>query len=123
MTTNKKATPVQALLRALTLSLGEVAGHIAVSRSSAETWSAGHYQPNPEARERLVGFVEEHAKHLRTLAKAVKVEGRKRDKQREDLARERFTDWGPDTVEILKAPKTRRGRSVRALRRTYKREG
>jgi hypothetical protein len=112
MTTKNNSLPK--LLDTLRPSLNDVAEWAGVSRGLAEFWRQGLYQPKPEARRRLVKAVKKQAERLLKLAADVEEQGEKRD-----IARERFTGWGPDTLQI--APKARARKSGnRGRRGTYR---
>jgi hypothetical protein len=108
------ANSLPKLLDETPLSLGGLAKRAGVHRNTARAWRAG-VLPQPEQRRALVRAVKKHAQMLLKLAGDVEEQGEKWD-----IARQRFTDWGPDTVKVLSAPK-RRGRDVRARKGTNRR--
>jgi len=63
------------LLKTLRPTLAEVAAWVKVSRSLADGWRAGAYQPHPANRAALVQATRQHAKRLLGLANTVEREG------------------------------------------------
>jgi transcriptional regulator with XRE-family HTH domain len=70
---------VPRLLKAIRMSLGDVAKQAGVTRGSADFWRAGRYQPAAAQRTALVKAVRAHATRLLELADAVEREGETRE--------------------------------------------
>ena len=71
---------VPALINKLRPTLSVIAGWMDVSVGLAQMHQQGTFQPQPQARARLVMIVRKHAKELITLAEKVEREGLPRGK-------------------------------------------
>lgn len=92
-----------ALLDTARVTFNDVAEWAGVSRNVPRYWREGKLLPQPAKRRALVKAVRDHARRLRALADKVEREGEARGAH----AKERFTDWGPDTVKVVSVPKRR----------------